>query len=169
MPQALAVAIITGLFTLTAAVLGLAGVLVKCWLDFSSGKRSADAAQKAVGVQAQAVGVQQEALDLARIEKLVKETEELRAEIRQLWEANRQIRHDFESSEKRHEEEKQSMRVECSNLTRRAESAEKDRDQAVRLKERAEAERDFALAAQERAEGGLKSAQKTIADLCPRD
>lgn len=168
MPQPLLIGLIAGLFALAAAVLGLIGVLVTTKVNFKLGKRTGD--------------TQQQTADTARIEQLVEETQKLRAEITQLWDANRELRHAFELSDMRHEGERNKWDAEKRALTDRSaselrlltaqnegmhtENADLRKQLADTAKKlgRGQAELDKALLCQAQAEGGLVQAQRTITE-----
>ncbi len=177
MPQPLLIGLVAGLFALAAALVGLIGVLASTKANFRLGKRNGD--------------VQQQSADTTRIEQLVDETQALRKEISELWAANKDLRHQFEMAEARHESEQKTWIAEKRTLCDKHEaekSAMTDRfaaemrtlttesehlkveakdlkhqlaDTATQLG-RTQAALDSALLGQAQAQGGLDNAQKTI-------
>ena len=183
MSQPLLIGLMTGLFTLSAAVLALIGVLVTTRANFKLGTRTGD-------VQQQTVGVQQQTVDVARIEKLVRETEDLRKEIQGLWDANRQLRKEFELAGTQHEGERdgwdverralkesvdalqESVEAQRTHIARQSGEITRQSGEIARLTDEldtASVLASAAQAAQERAEGGLATAMKTIAGMCPHE
>ncbi len=156
LPQPVWIGLIAALGMLTAALLGLVGVLVGTRINWKLGKRTGD-------IQQAGVGIQQQTVDIARNDKLFEENAELRKENQEQYTANRQLRHEAESWDQ-----------ERRTLCRTADAAEEARRAAqgrVALLEaalaRSEAECSIALAAQASAEGGLKTAMKTLAEIGP--
>lgn len=177
MQQPLLIGLVAGLFALTTAILTLIGVLVATKANFKLGKRTGD--------------VQQQSADTTRIAQLVAETQALRKEISDLWAANKDLRHQFEMAEARHESEQQTWIAEKRTLCDKhnaEKSAMTDRfaaemrtltaeseclkvetkdlkhqfaDTATQLG-RAQADLAAALLAQAQAQGGLDSARETI-------
>lgn len=168
MPLPLLIGLVAGLFALAAAIVTVIGVLVSTKVSFKLGKKSGD--------------VQQQTADTVRMEALAKETEALRAEISRLWQANQELRHQFEMADVKHEAERDGWDAEKHGLVDRsvselrlltaeneavkADNADLRRqlEGASRKLVRTQADLETAQRCQAQAEGGLHQARRTISE-----
>ena len=167
MPQPIMIGLIAAMAMLAAAILGLAGVLAAAKINWKLGKRTGD-------IQQQGVGIQQQTVDIARIEKLSKENEDLRAENQEQYTANRQLRHDLEAADMQHktacatwDAERQGWRAERGQATSALVTAQARIASLEEALTQSDAVSQVALAAQAAAEAGLKTAMKTISEFSP--